>query len=200
MSPNNIQALLDFFKALGNESRLKLLGILAQRECSVEELAALVHLKEPTVSHHLAKLKSLDLVSLTIQGNTHLYRLNLDRLQQLTKEIFSSEQLQLLTADVEAADWDTKVLKSFVNDNRLVEIPASRKKRLVVLKWLVQKFESDRDYPELELNAILKTYHEDSATLRREFISYHLMTRANGIYRRLPQTEWLEEATLHQQI
>jgi DNA-binding transcriptional ArsR family regulator len=200
MSPNNIQALLDFFKALGNESRLKLLGILAQRECSVEELAALLHLKEPTVSHHLAKLKSLDLVSLTIQGNTHLYRLNLDRLQKLTKEIFSSEQLQLLTTDVEVADWDTKVLRSFVIDNRLVEIPASRKKRLVVLKWLVQKFESDRDYPELELNAILKTYHEDSATLRREFIGYHLMTRANGIYRRLPQTEWLEETILQQQI
>ena len=81
------------------------------------------------------------------------------------------------------------------SDNRLIEIPASRKKRLVVLKWLVQKFESDRDYPELELNAILKTYHEDCATLRREFIGYHLMARANGIYRRLSQTEWLEEIT-----
>ena len=195
MSPNNIQALLDFFKALGNESRLKVLGILAQRECSVEELAALLHLKEPTVSHHLAKLKSLDLVSHTPQGNTHLYRLNLDRLQMLTKEIFNPEQLQLLTADIKATDWDTKVLKSFVDGDRIVEIPASRKKRLVLLKWLVQKFEIDRDYREIDLNTILKTYHEDSATLRREFITYNLMTRANGIYRRLPQVEWLEETS-----
>jgi DNA-binding MarR family transcriptional regulator len=193
MSPNNLQILLDFFKALGNESRLKLVGILAQRECSVEELAALLHLKEPTVSHHLAKLKSLDLVSLTPQGNTHLYRLNLARLQTLTKEMFEPEQLQSLTADVQVADWEIKVLKSFVENDRIIEIPASRKKRLVLLKWLVQKFEIDRDYPELELNAILKTYHEDSATLRREFIGYKLMTRADGIYRRLPQIEWLEE-------
>ena len=195
MSSNNIQALLDFFKALGNESRLKLLGILAQRDCSVEELAALLHLKEPTVSHHLAKLKALDLVSHTPQGNTHFYRLNLDRLQTLSKEIFNPEQLQLLTADVKVADWDTKVLKSFLDGERIIEIPASRKKRLVLLKWLVQKFEIDRDYPELELNAILKTYHEDSATLRREFIGYNLMTRLNGIYRRLPQIEWLEETS-----
>jgi DNA-binding transcriptional ArsR family regulator len=195
MSPHNIQALLDFFKALGNESRLKLLGILAQRECSVEELAALLHLKEPTVSHHLAKLKSVDLVSHTPQGNTHLYRLNLDRLQTLTKEIFNPEQLQLLTADVKAADWETKVLKSFLDGDRIIEIPASRKKRLVLLKWLVQKFEIDRDYPELELNTILKTYNEDSANLRREFIGYNLMTRANGIYQRLPETEWLEETS-----
>jgi DNA-binding transcriptional ArsR family regulator len=193
MSPNNLQILLDFFKALGNESRLKLVGILAQRECSVEELAALLHLKEPTVSHHLAKLKSLDLVSLTPQGNTHLYRLNLVRLQTLTKEMFEPEQLQSLTADVQVADWEIKVLKSFVENDRIIEIPASRKKRLVLLKWLVQKFEIDRDYPELELNAILKTYHEDSATLRREFIGYKLMTRADGTYRRLPQMEWLEE-------
>jgi hypothetical protein len=32
-------------------------------------------------------------------------------------------------------------------------------------------------------------------TLRREFIGYNLMTRAHGIYRRLPQTEWLEETS-----
>ncbi len=193
MSPNNLQILLDFFKALGNESRLKLVGILAQRECSVEELAALLHLKEPTVSHHLAKLKSLDLVSLTPQGNTHLYRLNLARLQTLTKEMFEPEQLQELVVDVRSVDWEIKVLKSFIENEKIVEIPASRKKRLVILKWLVQKFEIDRDYPELELNAILKTYHEDSATLRREFIGYKLMTRTDGIYRRLPATEWLEE-------
>jgi hypothetical protein len=63
---------------------------------------------------------------------------------------------------------------------------------MVLLQWLVQKFEIDRDYPELELNAILKKYHEDSAILRREFIGYKLMTRTNGIYRRLPISDWLE--------
>ncbi len=57
MTPQNLQTLLDFFKALSNESRLKLLGVLAQRECSVEELAALLHLKASTISHHLTKLK-----------------------------------------------------------------------------------------------------------------------------------------------
>jgi DNA-binding transcriptional ArsR family regulator len=195
MPPQNIQTLLDFFKALNNESRLKLLGILAQQECSVEELAALLKLKEPTVSHHLTKLKSLDLVSLTPQGNSHLYRLNLDRLQTLTQEIFTPKQLELLAADVKSIDWETKVLKSFITDDRIVEIPASRKKRLIILKWLVQKFEIDRDYPEAELNQIIKQHHEDSATLRREFIGYKLMTRSSGTYRRLPESEWLAETS-----
>jgi len=35
---------------------LKIIGLLAQRSYSVEELAALLDLKAPTVSHHLSKL------------------------------------------------------------------------------------------------------------------------------------------------
>jgi DNA-binding transcriptional ArsR family regulator len=195
MAPQNLQTLLEFFKALSNESRLKLLGILAQRECSVEELAALLHLKEPTVSHHLAKLKSLNLVTLTPQGNTHLYRLNSEQLQELSRAILTPDQLQAFTVDIAPEDWETKVLKSFVEGDRIIDIPASRKKRLVLLKWLVRKFELDRDYPEKELNALIKHHHPDTATLRREFIGYKLMTRESGIYRRLPELAWLEEAT-----
>jgi DNA-binding transcriptional ArsR family regulator len=195
MAPKNLQTLLEFFKALSNESRLKLLGILAQRECSVEELAALLHLKEPTVSHHLAKLKSLNLVTLTPQGNTHLYRLNSEQLQELSRAILTPDQLQAFAVDIAPEDWETKVLKSFVEGDRIIDIPASRKKRLVLLKWLVRKFEVDRDYPEKELNALIKHHHADTATLRREFIGYKLMTRESDIYRRLPELAWLEEAT-----
>ncbi len=195
MAPQNLQTLLEFFKALSNESRLKLMGILADRECSVEELAALLHLKPPTVSHHLAKLKALNLVTLLPEGNTHLYRLNSAQLQELSRSILTPDQLAAFTVDVTPQDWETKVLKSFVTDDRITDIPASRKKRLVVLKWLVLKFEADRDYPEKELNALIKRHHPDTATLRREFIGYKLMTRENGIYRRLPESEWLEEAT-----
>ncbi|HAT45351.1 MAG TPA: ArsR family transcriptional regulator, partial [Ktedonobacter sp.] len=70
MPEEDFQTLLQFFKALGDENRLKLLGILANREQSVEELAAQLQLKTPTVSHHLAKLKELDLVSMRSEGNT----------------------------------------------------------------------------------------------------------------------------------
>ncbi|WP_289501500.1 metalloregulator ArsR/SmtB family transcription factor [Gloeocapsopsis sp. IPPAS B-1203] len=76
-----MQSLLRFFKVLANESRLKMLGILASRECSVEELATLLQLKEPTVSHHLNKLKELNLVKMHPEGNTHLYQLDGEALQ-----------------------------------------------------------------------------------------------------------------------
>ena len=77
MATDELQTLLRFFNALANESRLKVLGILANRECSVEELATLLDLKAPTVSHHLSKLKELGLIRMRLDGNDHLHRLNL---------------------------------------------------------------------------------------------------------------------------
>lgn len=64
--------MLRALKALADASRLKILGLLASRECSVEELATLLDLKAPTVSHHLARLRDAELVSMRGQGNSHL--------------------------------------------------------------------------------------------------------------------------------
>jgi DNA-binding transcriptional ArsR family regulator len=50
------EELVTFFKALSDANRLKIIGLLAQKPYSVEELAALLDLKASTVSHHLSKL------------------------------------------------------------------------------------------------------------------------------------------------
>lgn len=182
-----MQTLLRFFKALADESRLKILGILATRRCSVEELAALLKLKAPTVSHHLAKLRELALVEMVPEGNTHLYSLNTEALHGLNRELLTPEKLSSLADDVEAEAWERKVLRDFFAGERLKEIPASLKKRQVVLKWLAARFEPGVDYPEAQVNEVIKRHHPDFATLRRELIMSKLMTRDQGVYRRLPE-------------
>ena len=182
MEKAQFQTLLNFFKVLANESRLKILGILANRECSVEELAALLQLKEPTISHHLAKLKQLSLVNMRPEGNTHLYQLDSEALQSISKEIFTPDNMASLAEDVETEAWESKVLKNYFDGNLLKEIPASRKKRLVILKWLANQFELGVNYPERTVNEIIKRYHPDCATLRRELIGYQLMQRENSVY------------------
>ena len=62
MSEEQFTRLLQFFQVFSNESRLRLIGHLANGERNVGELARLLDLKEPTVSHHLAELKGLGLV------------------------------------------------------------------------------------------------------------------------------------------
>ena len=187
MSEQDLTTLVQFFKALANESRLKLVGALAQQERSVEELASILELKEPTVSHHLSKLKELKLVHMRVEGNTHYYYLDLDALQAMQKATLTATQVaQPVQEDI----WETKVLNSFIENDVIKEIPASRKKRRIILKWLAQKFELERLYPEQELNQIIKPIHPDTATLRRELVGYNMMQREDSIYQRVSESEW----------
>src|SRR5580698_2019610 len=107
MDNSDPSKLLQFFKALAHESRLKLLGLVAQREHSVQELAGLVGLKEPTVSHHLTVLKEIGLVSQRQDGNTHWYALEPDAIANLAKQVLSREQIAGLAGDAAARDdWE----------------------------------------------------------------------------------------------
>lgn len=194
MSSAQFTNILMFFKALSDESRLKIVGSLAAGERSVEELASLLNLKAPTVSHHLAKLKDTGLVSMRSEGTTHLYALNAEQLRTLSKQVLALETLAVDDSIAEDA-WERKVLNDFFDGERLKEIPASRKKRFVILKWLTERFQHDEQYPEKEVNAIIGRHHADYATLRRELIGAGLMQRENGVYWRcrtesLKKHEW----------
>ena len=182
MTGPELALLVNVFKALADESRLRMLGLMAERERSVEELASLLDLKGPTVSHHLARLKGLGLVSMRAEGNTHLYRLDGDALRNLNRDLLTPDKLVAVTSDVSGEAWERKVLKDFFEGDRLKEIPASRKKREVVLRWLADRFERGRRFPEKEVNAIIGVHHPDFATLRRELIGADLLRRDAGIY------------------
>lgn len=185
MSSVQLSSMLEFFKVLSDESRLKLVGALASSERTVEELALMLDLKPPTVSHHLSKLKSLDLVQMKTEGNTHLYRLNLEVLRRLSKQMLAVESLSKDEASINYEAWERKILNDFLEGEKLKEIPASRKKREVILRWLVDKFQFDRAYAEKEVNQMILRHHPDFATLRRELIGAKLMDRQSGIYHRL---------------
>ncbi len=178
---------LGILKALADESRLTILGLVAQRERSVSELASLLAVKAPTVSHHLAKLKDAGLVGMRSAGTTHFYRLDTAGLARLRAGLRTPERIAALTADAAGVGADaaeTKVLANFLEGGRLKEIPASLKKRQVILRWLAADFEPGRDYAEKEVNEIIGRRHPDFATLRRELIVGGLLTRARGTYRR----------------
>ena len=81
-------------------------------------------------------------------------------------------------------DERTKVEKTFFKNGRLVEIPAQRKKRTYILERLLAEFDPVKVYPESEVNDILRRFHDDVCTLRREFIMEKMMVRSGGKYRR----------------
>lgn len=185
--------LLGALKALADLSRLRILGALVTEERTVEELAELLDLKAPTVSHHLARLRSLGLVETRAEGVTRWNRLRVEGLERLAKMLAAPEVIATLAADVEGATWERKTLRDFLDGDRLKEIPAQLKKRQVILRWLAEQFDWDREYSEAEVNETLKRRHPDSATLRRELIGERLLARDHGRYWR---TEPLTEEAL----
>ena len=191
MSDADLATLLSFFKAMANESRLRIVGLLAQGERSVQELAALLDLKEPTVSHHLAILKAQGLVTVRAEGTTRWHALDLGALERMSKRVLEPQGVGAPAAEPQS--WDAKVLQGFVGaDGRLKLIPASRRKRGVVLRWLMADFAPDRRYSETEVNAVIQARHEDSATLRRELVGHDMLARENAVYWRRPEADWKE--------
>ncbi len=65
----------EFLRLMANENRLAILCALAEGPRSVGELADLLGVSQPNVSQHLAKLKSLQLVSARREGTSIRYSL-----------------------------------------------------------------------------------------------------------------------------
>lgn len=99
------------------------------------------------------------------------------------EHLFADWDLAQVNLDLQSSEQEAKrVMQSFVKDGRLIKIPEQRKKRLVILRWLVEQLQPERQYSEPEMNEFLWQFHEDHATLRREFIINALMKRENGVY------------------
>ena len=180
------EELVLFFKALADANRLKMVGLLAQRGYSVEELAALLNLKAPTVSHHLSRLAKAGLVTARAEGYYSIYQLDKDALEAAARNLFSTEQMAAAAGDVDLDAFDRKVVANFISpDGRLKEIPAQRRKLEVVLRYVVKPFEPGVKYTEKQVNQTLARFHEDTATLRRELVGCGYMKRdaSGGEYR-----------------
>jgi biotin operon repressor len=173
--------LVAFFKVLADSNRLKIVGLLAQRPYSGEELAALLNLKPSTVSHHLTRLAEVGLVSAHAEGYYNIYELDLAALETQSRHIFSSQQMTALPLDVDLDAYDRKVVGDFTRqDGSLKQIPAQRKKLEAILRYVVKSFELGKRYPEKEVNEILSRFHRDTAYLRRELVAAQLMEREGG--------------------
>jgi len=186
MDTNSIQKdeeLLMFFKAMADSNRLKIVGLLSQQPYSVEQLAALLSLRPPTVSHHLKLLSEAGLVSARAESYYNIYQLEPGVLEKVAKSLVAQDRLPTMAGEVDLDAYDRMVLRNTLQpDGRLKVIPAQRKKRDVVLRHILKAFQPGVRYTEKQVNEILAGFHEDTATLRRELIINKLMQRAEGEY------------------
>jgi hypothetical protein len=175
------EELVTFFKALADSNRLKIVGLLAEKSYSVEELAELLQLKPSTVSHHLSRLAEAGLVQAHSESYYNVYQLDRSVLDEKARTMFSQGELSSVAAEVDAGAYDKKVIKDYTRrDGSLKTLPSQRKKLEAILRYVVKAFDEGRRYSEKQVNQILAHYYEDTATLRRELVGFGLMQREGG--------------------
>jgi DNA-binding transcriptional ArsR family regulator len=74
-------------RALGDETRLRILKLLASRDLYLTEIAQELDLSKPTIKHHLAQLRAAGLVTITESGTVMYYSLRRNRLDDASAEI-----------------------------------------------------------------------------------------------------------------
>ena len=170
--------LLDFFKALADANRLKLIGVLAHEPRSVEDLAAALDLDSSTVSHHLKRLSNVGLVKARADGPYNVYSLDLDTLQRMAREHLAEEALPRLAGDADLGAAEGKVLATFCDtEGRITSFPSQRKKYLVLVRHTLQAFEPGVEYDEAQVNERLARFNDDTARLRRSLVDFGFMRR-----------------------
>jgi DNA-binding transcriptional ArsR family regulator len=81
------QAVVRLHRALGDETRLRILKLLAGRDLYLTEIAQHLDLSKPTIKHHLALLRSAGLVTITESGTVVYYSLRRGRLDDASADI-----------------------------------------------------------------------------------------------------------------
>ncbi|KAA1180748.1 metalloregulator ArsR/SmtB family transcription factor [Paenibacillus sp. B2(2019)] len=190
-----LEKIVNYHKALADPTRLRLLLLLSQGEMHGQALAEKLNLSQPTVTHHAAKLREAALIKERRDKNTVYFKLNPEfissRAEASLQFIFSKGARNMEEKSPENSLKESVLRNFFSKDGRLRQIPAQYKKKLIALQYMVEKLEPGVVYSEKEINEFIKQFHEDFATIRREFIMHQFMYRENDKYELNPQEIWM---------
>ncbi|OME92718.1 MULTISPECIES: DUF2087 domain-containing protein [Paenibacillus] len=192
-----LDKVVSYHKALADPTRIKMLILLAEGELNGQVLAEKIGVTPATITHHAAKLREASLIKERRDKNTIYFSLNhyfiknsATATENLIYQRVRPEGVPERLEEEDQRTMDAVVNNFFTSEGKLKSIPAQLKKKLIVLTHLVSRLEKGRKYTEKEINEFIQGYHEDFATLRREFIMHHFMFRDNGVYELNPQEMW----------
>jgi DNA-binding transcriptional ArsR family regulator len=187
-----LDKLVNYYKAVGDPTRIRIISLLKKGPLHGQAIAYKLGLQPSTITHHISKLRDVGLVYQRRQGNIIYFYLDSERLEYNSKAILNIGEESMENQDSKINDKDKlSIVKNFINsDGTLKQIPSQRKKKNVILAYLIRDLHQGKMYKEKDLNEYIKNYHEDYATIRRELIMQHFMYRQNGEYELNPKEMW----------
>jgi hypothetical protein len=193
-----LSKIVEYHKAIGDPTRIRILFLLKNAPMHGQSLAEKLGVSAPTITHHMDKLRNAGIVKERRDGNAIYFEVNQQLVRHNTEVI-----LDLIFGPNSGQGGDQSVVdherfqKSVLNnfftkDGSLKQIPAQRKRKLVVFEYLLRDLRPGQRYSEKELNEYIQRFHEDFCTIRREFIINQFMYREHGVYELNPREMWVD--------
>ncbi|GMQ98918.1 MAG: hypothetical protein BMS9Abin17_1454 [Acidimicrobiia bacterium] len=166
---------LDLLRAVLDPTRLATLGAGVNAEVSIGELADRLGVTHRDVADAIGSLRASGF--LTQDGRTDELALRAIARTLPAKEPGRGEPV--------AGPWtqdEADILGRFFAQGRLAEIPASAKKRRLILEKIALEFEPGLRYAERDVNFTIQLIHHDYASIRRYMVDEGFLERADGVY------------------
>lgn len=109
-----MEKLINYFKLLSDETRLRIMVLLYHNEFCVCQLTGITEISQPNVSKHLARLRDMGLVKDERKDQYTFYSLNLqDKLfEKILKEIVDNiKEYPILRLDIEKSKDAAKYIE-----------------------------------------------------------------------------------------
>lgn len=168
---------VEVFKALADESRLKIIRVLLEKDSYTEYLAEQLGLTTATVAHHMKKLEHAGMVYSTKIQHYVIYSIN--------RELLNKPIGQLICAAIHYEDkktYEEQVINNCFEHGKLKTIPSQLKKREIIISYIAQRFEKKKNYTEEELVSVIREIFDDYCTIKRDLIGMGFVENNNSSY------------------
>lgn len=178
---------IQLFKCLSDKSRLQILKSLSIEDMYVERLAERLNLTPATVSFHLKKLEDINAVISRKEQYYTVYSLCPDTFSISILDLIQNNSKETTEQDTRDEQYRQNVILSFMEYGKLKSIPTQLKKKNIILEEICKSFDIDKRYTEKEVNLIIADFHDDFCTIRRDMVGAGLLSRKDGIYRKISE-------------
>lgn len=166
--------------ALNDETRLRVLGLFEERDqLTAQDVMESLGLSQSTTSRALNGLRMF-LLSGRSGDTKKSYTLMPSQIDLTMRALKSVGQPHVAPDRLELPSGAAPGLLRFLDTRQRITMwPARQKDQLLVLDYLVSRFEPGQEYTEREVNAIINRHHAygDPVTLRRELCDYGYLRR-----------------------
>jgi hypothetical protein len=163
---------------LADDGRRRVVAALVLGSATVDEIRRATGLTTREVASALARLVAGELVVRGEDGD-HVLLGEAFRLAAVA----AAPERPAPDPTGDAPEDEARVLRTYFRAGKLTQWPAQRSKKLIVLDRLAQEFDVGVRYSERQVNAILRRFHPDVASLRRYLVDEGFLDReAAGEY------------------